>query len=207
MTQLFIDTNKVGTLILGYYRTGSHFLHDLIIDTANIPTTGYWEICDDNTADQLKIITAQSAAYKVCILNNFSSKFYITSDLLKNWHVIHLTRNDKVGHFISDWVWKQNTQQERITGTGKFKHHGTSSDTFEKLKTNKITVNIDSVITWLSEELINYKLPHNYVIDYSDLKNYQSDYIKWNPNQYNFQLADIFENFEEIETLLKNFNK
>lgn len=203
---LFTDTNKVGTLIIGYYRAGTHFLHDLIIDTADFPIRGYGEICHNNTATQLDELSLYNGPYKVCILNNFSSKFYVTDSILKKWHVIHLTRQNKINHFISEWVWKQNTTEERFLDTGKFKHHGTTANVFESLKNNKITYNIEYVIVWLSEELINYKLPHDITIDYSELKNYNSSNIKWTPNQYNFELSDIFENYKEIEYLLKNFS-
>lgn len=204
-----IDQSKKGTLILGYFRNGTHFLQDAITDRMNNLALAHDEICTDNSADQFKTITTSaSTLYNVAILNNTSPKFYIQSqrDLLSKWHVINLTRNDKIHHFISQWFWSQNASDERFCNTGKFKHHGTEHSSYKSVLGAPQHVDMGSLIVWLNEQLINYHIPSDVTIDYSELPDYQTDNLSWRPNQYNdIQLSDIIENHQEVYNLLVNY--
>jgi hypothetical protein len=166
------------------------------------------EVCNDNTIAELEKLTVL-AGYKVCILNNAVPKFFLVGrkDLLEKWHVINLTRHDKVHHFISHWFWMQNTQQERLQDAGQFRHHGTDHATYKNLlANNRSTYDTDSIIVWLQEQLINYHLPGDVTVDYSELPNYATDNIQWQPNKYDtITLSDLFDNHKEIQDLLGNF--
>ena len=197
---------KIGTLILSYYRSGTHFLHDAICDTIDKPVVSFDEICNDNTINELlEIQNNTDPTYKICILNNICPKYYLTPEILRKWHVIHLTRNDKIQQFISHWVWAQNSLDERINNTSNFKHHGTPAENYQSLLADKRNYDIENVIAWLAEQPISYHLHHDVEIDYNELPIYASNNIKWNPNQYNFKLQDLFTNYQEIENLLTNF--
>jgi len=206
----FWNSDKVGTLIISYYRCGTHFLHDAIHDSCPFPTTMLGEICNDNSIQQLVDLTNTDTPYKLCILNNSEPKFYLTSadELLSKWHVVNLTRQDKVSHYISHWFWFQNSQQQRNLNSGKFQHHNTDHVTYQSfLDKNKQSVPKNHVIQWLQEQLINCFVKSDLIIDYNDLVNHQTDNIHWQPNQYeNIQLHDMIQNHEEIKNLLLNFN-
>ena len=202
-----VDHDKVGTLILGYYRNGTHFLKDVIVDQ-HPGIIQLDEVCNDNTLDELERLTDMSK-YKICILNNTAPKFFLASrrDLLKKWHVINLTRNNKVHHFISHWFWIQNTLQERFQDTGRFRHHDTEHDSYKNmLAQGRSTYDPQAIVAWLQEQLINHHLDSDATVDYSELPRYATDNIKWQPNKYGtINLIDIFDNHKEIEDLLGNF--
>lgn len=202
-----VDHSKVGTLILGYYRNGTHFLRDVIVDQYPL-IQQFDEVCNDNTIAELETLT-MIPGYKICILNNTIPKFFLVGrkDLLEKWHVINLTRNDKISHFISHWVWMQNTQQERLQDSGQFKHHGTDHSCYENLLVNVPDIyHTHSIVVWLQEQLINYHLPSSATVDYSELPNYVTDNIQWQPNKYDtITLKDMFVNHKDLEDLLSNF--
>lgn len=206
MPQL-VDNNKTGTLILGYYRNGTHFLQDVIADQ-NAGFEIFGEIGNDNTiADFERLNTVK--AYKVCILNNTAPKFHLVGSpgYLDHWHVVHLTRKDKVHHFISYWFWEQNTANQRMNNSGLFRHHNTDRASYQSvLNQPRRHCDIDAVIAWLQEQLINYHLPFDTEIDYGELPQLATDNIAWQPNNYDsISLSDIFENHKEISELLSNY--
>lgn len=47
------DDAKTGTMILGFYRNGTHFLQDVIMDQT-VQARALGEICNDNTIDELE---------------------------------------------------------------------------------------------------------------------------------------------------------
>ena len=202
------NEHKVGTLIVSHYRNGSHFLNDVIVDQFD-RAKRKGEICEDNTIDELAVLTNNDSDYKVCILNACQPKFYLVdSDLLSKWHVVNLTRKNKIDHFISYWFWFQNSDHERVNGSGVFGHHGTDSEVY-RTYANKIKqhVPVELVIQWLQEQLINYHIRSDFSIDYNDLKDLSTKNIKWNPNQYkDIKLEDIVINADEIKNLLLKFN-
>lgn len=201
------DKDKVGSIILSTYRSGTHFLHDCIIDMLPL-SVGYGEICNDQSIRQLKELSIKSSRYKVCILNCVSPKFKLYSELslLQDWHVIRLTHENKIKHFISHWFWKLNQESERMNDSGKYKHHGTPADVYSNSLKEPVILDIESVIVWLQEQLIIHHLPIDTSLDYSNLKNLSTSNIRWNPNLYdNISLQDLFINHQEIYDLLSNF--
>jgi hypothetical protein len=203
------DSNKVGTLIVGYFRCGTHFLHDVIVNQYPNLTNAHHEICTDNTITQLEQLTDNTNIYNVAILNNCDPKFYLASrpDILSKWHVINLIRNNKIEHFISHWFWAQNTGEERLKGTGKFKHNNTNEQIYrQSLADIKQSISVKKVIQWLQEQLINRYIKCDLTVEYNNLPMLSTD-IKWTPNHYgNIQLEDLFVNAEEIKKLLLNFD-
>jgi len=209
-TKQLFDTKKKGTLIVSTYRSGTHFLHDYICDIMGTAQPCD-EICNDNTVNELNYLTNDTnGKYKVAILNNKSPQYYLLGDcdLLTHWHVIRLTRNDKVHHFISHWFWRQNFKNKEmvfkdITG---FEHHGTDHKIYAGNMPSRVTFDIENVITWLQEQWSMFHIRFDVEIDYAELNNYESYNISWNPNQYNgIGLKDLFENHVEIEQLLNRF--
>lgn len=204
----FWNTDKVGTLIIGYYRNGTHFLQDVIHD--QIPSISIGECCTDGTITELIELSKSKQPYKICILNTCDPKFYLVgnNDILSKWHVINLTRNNKLEHFISHWFWSQNTDDERFKNSGKFKHHDTDNSVYKNSAADiKKIVPMSFVVRWLQEQLVNRYIKSDVEIDYSELCNLSTDNIKWRPNQYNdIQLKDIVTNANEVEQLLLNFD-
>lgn len=196
----FINPKKKGTLILSYYRSGGHFLHDYIMDSIEngIPLNEISSVDDiSNSRNNLK--------YKVGILHSMHPKFYLLDNgVLNQWHVVLLTRQDKIKHFISTYFWKLNVQED----FKMFKHHDTAGEFYkEYIKTHQKTeYNIEYVKCWLLEQLLSYHFKNDYSIDYADLKTVESKNIIWKNNDYSeISLESLFTNHKEIEELLKSF--
>jgi hypothetical protein len=198
------DLSKKGTLVLSYYRSGTHYLQDAVI--ASLPTSKrYDEICNDGTIRQL---LETDSRYMVAIMNSLEPKFNLVAhpEILNDWHVIKLTRRNKVHHFLSYWFWEKNTMQQRFDDNGKFKHHGTDNGIYKSALQSKQHCELSVVKNWLQEQLILEFLPYNYSLDYDDLDVACAGLITWNPNQYgDITLADLFTNSEEVQDLLENF--
>lgn len=200
---------KVGTLILSYYRRGTHFLRDVVAHE----TPGaikYDEICNNGEIDQLISLTNEPG-YKVCILNNTISKFFLASDseLQKQWHIINLTRKDTLAHFMSYWFWRQNPMDNRFNDTCVFKHHATPPDVYaDAVKASpKVHYSIQNIIPWLQGQLINTYITADVTLDYAQLPLLANNNVTWQANCYDaIKLSDIFLNHEEIEQFLTNFN-
>jgi len=205
------DPKKRGTLIFSTYRCGTHFLQQVLEDSIKnsikpvsnetYSVTILGEFHADFTQLNFDYLNSSQADYTIGIVNSSYAKFFLTTDSrLDNWHVVHLTRNDKVSHFISEWVWRQN-----YNGEQKFKHHGGASQDYRELLNNPVLYDLEKVVDWLKEELINYHIPNTIQVDYSQLPSFELFRGQWQPNQYNLQLADLFTNHIEIEHLLTNF--
>lgn len=200
---------KIGTLIISYYRCGTHFLADSIQDLyPDISISNYNEICNDNTILELEKLTVSNHGYNVAILNNVVPKFYLTSanELLKKWHVVGLSRRNKVSHYISACLWQMNQEALKKNQPAIFNHHGTQYNTYKQRLTKPVYQPIDNVIIWLQEQLINGYVPCDLWLDYEDLPYLPTRDIQWQPNQYNdIALSDLFINHFEIQDLLENF--
>ena len=200
------DKSKVGTLIVGQFRTGTHFLEKVVAESFQESVLRPDEICTNNQIDQFVELSQHSPTYKVAILNNFTPKFYLTdNELLSKWHVIHLTRTDLVGHFISDWFWRLHDGQRRYH-VPEIRHHNTDYAAYRSNMSDPVEYDINLVIFWLQEQLINYHVPADIRIDYNELASLETDKAKWMPNSYgDIKLEDLVTNHAEIYTLLKNF--
>lgn len=207
---IIYDPKKIGTLIIGFYRCGTHYLADNIIDVnPDVDIHNRYEICNNNTIDELVSISNTCQKYNVAILNNCVPKFYLTSatELLKKWHVINLSRKDKVSHYISHYLWMIGREIEDQNQPGIFDHHGTSNRTYKQHLKDPIYHPIDYVVIWLQQQLINKYIPHDCSIDYKDLQYLPTYHINWQPNDYrDITLSSLFTNHQEIQNLLENFH-
>lgn len=193
----FINLTKTGTLIIGYYRCGTHFLEDSI--QAKTAGVKHGEV---TTVEQLRNIT-KSATYNTCIVNIVDLKFELLEnlDILDQWHVVRLSRNDKVGHYISKFFWDLNCIQRKR----EFKHHGSAVSVYENYQDgNKVHVDFDQVKRWFMEGMINSLIPCQIKVDYSDLPLLENNPVKWDPNNYNnIKLSDIFVEANELQRMLE----
>ena len=205
MMSSFWNPEKQGTLIFSTYRCGTHFLMRALgeyiksINGPNYTVILLGEFHKEPGEIDFNYLENLKSDYTIGIVNSSFTKFLLAgkNEKLEKWHVAHLTRNDKVSHFISEYVWRHNSIE--------FYHHGQTADNFKKFKNNKLHYELSMVLDWLKEDLINYHLPHAVQIDYSDLKLLETSRIKWRPNYYDLQLSDLFTNYIEIENLLKTF--
>lgn len=207
------DLSKRGTLIISYYRSGTHFLQDVISEKCILYNKRYGEICTvNNGIQQLEELTKLSDVnYNICILNNTVPKLYLRNkrNLLLNWHTIRLTRKNKVSHFISHWFWQLNTLEQQKQNSGAFLHNSTTYEKYtnQLQQHGKATIDISFVESWLMEQLILELIPVDEEIDYDDLCDLTPLDFSWTPNQYNtIALSDIFVNHNELEDLLLSFS-
>jgi hypothetical protein len=164
------------------------------------------EFQPDLTKINFENLRQSNSGYILGIVNSSYPKFFLLDDPeLKNWHIVHLTRNDKIGHFISEWIWRQNPKDSAGVMIEQYHHHGGTSHDYQSLANNPVHCNLTQVIEWLKEDLINYHVQCDYRLDYSALSTMQTENIQWYPNQYNLQLKDLFINHVEVENLLRNF--
>lgn len=197
----FVNPEKTGTVILSYYRSGSHFLHNIIMDSISNGVSLH-EI------EQVSTLTENqhTPGYKVGILHSIHPKFYLLdSNVLNHWHVVLLTRQDKINHFISTYFWKLNTQNK----LRKFKHHNTENKFYKDYINShqKIEYDIEHVKCWLLEQLLSYQFKYDFQIEYNNLKYLKSPNVSWKNNDYNeISLESLFTNYKEIEELLKGFS-
>ena len=198
------NESKIGTLIVSYYRSGGHFLHDYLVDSIT-NSVALGEI------NELSVLTSCNIKtnYYVGILHSIHPKFYLLNDtkLLNKWHVVHLTRRDKVSHFISNYFWKIINHKLNTNGSN-FDHHATTYTNYRNYIDNqpKVVYDIEHAKVWLLEHTLSYFIKSNYQIDYSELTSLESHEIKWNPNKYgNITLEDLFINHDELNNLLTNF--
>jgi len=197
------DDNKIGSLIVSYYRSGGHFLSGYMTDIKS----NNLNLSEINSLETIKSATKlKNNRYVTGILHSIHPKYYLFNDLetLSKWHVIHLTRNNRIEHFISTFFWGQKLHEQKT----QFGHHGTSKDIYRNFVNNheKTVADIAYVKRWLLEILMSYAIPHNYSIDYSELPLLESSNIWWNPNNYDdITLSDLFVNSAEVEELLNNF--
>jgi hypothetical protein len=199
------NPDRIGTAIVGHYRCGTHFLNNAIRNIVPLAQSKL-EIDDVDVIKSEK----KSQWYQIAILNHHTTKMKLLSDrnnILQHWHVIKLTRRDKVSHFISNWFWSLNTQEQQWSNSGKFSHHGTSNEVYIKEKPQDLPyVDPGMVMTWLQEQMVNDYLRYDYCIDYEDLPAYATPRVQWNPNQYgNITLKDLVCNHEELSEILSDY--
>lgn len=205
------DPKKRGTLILSSYRSGTHYLQQIIWHSISTAHKDYLvlphgEFHPDGSELNIDDLNNLKSDYTIAILNSGYAKFFLTNTTkLDGWHLVHLTRNDKVSHFISEWIWRQNPEDQQGYTMQKFKHHNGKKQDYDELLNHKIHYDLTKVIEWLKEDLINYCLPNTTRIDYSQLKFIAPYNCPYQPNRHGLRLSDLFTNHAEIEGLLANY--
>jgi hypothetical protein len=123
--------------------------------------------------------------------------------LLKDWHIVRLTRNNKINHWISFYIWKYfNTHQQRLDDTN-LPHHGGTRSMYKNLP--KVTYDLDNLDVWLLEQYPINLFRADVDIDYDDLSNIEGTDIGWTPNDYGLTLSDLFDNHEDVHNKLKDW--
>ncbi len=193
---------------MGHYRCGSHFLHDHILET--YPQQQAYGLSEITTIDQVADIQ-KSDRYPVAIFNSIGSKLGLISAqgqrIIQQWHIIRLTRHNKISHFISHYFWSMNKKPpDDAPFVVEFGHNNTGHDVYARfVQRAPVYMPIQNVLTWLQEQMIINYLPYHAAVDYDQLHGY-SENVKWTPNQYqDIGLEHLFTNHEEIRDLLSNF--
>lgn len=102
-----IDPNKKGTVILGNYRTGSHFISKLTVEAAKSIGLVATELEEHMAYDAnicLEFVQLDcSTNYLIVIINHADLKIGLLNNpnLLKDWHVIRTTDQDLHRWFLS----------------------------------------------------------------------------------------------------------
>ncbi len=199
----FYDLSKKGTLIVSTYRSGTHFLYDNLVEhlqTKNIGLTLFNEVGD------LEFLQSSGSNYKIAILNSVGPKISLVKEqcLLNDWHVVTLTRNDKLLHWMSYYVWQQfNTEQQRVNNSN-LPHHGGTRDKYKHI--SPVTIDTSVIEQWLLEQYLVHLFKGSIVIDYADLSTVSGTEFIWNPNDYGLSVEDLFVNHVEVKNLLQKYN-
>lgn len=196
------DSTKKGTLILSSYRCGTHFLELTIANTLRDQGKAVLQHDEIDDIQKFDEMAQSKTVYHVAILNSNRVKWYFVRNpnLLREWHVVWLTRADTVGHWISFYIWYYyNTAQERIDNTN-LPHNGGVKENYVGITAKEF--NIDDVYLWLNEQTVNHLFKVDETIDYQDLPNLSAVGTKWTPNQHGFSLEDLFVNHDEIRSIL-----
>ena len=187
------DLCKRGTIIVSAYRSGTHFLQNsLSYYLKQFHVKKYGEV-DELPAEP-------SDGYSIYIANSPQSKFNLLKCDLSDYHVVLLTRDDVVAHWISYHIWMAfNTHDDRFLGSN-LPHHGGTASLFEDLP--MVEQDLGLLQLWLMEKFMANLVPADAVVDYSDLSSISS---LWSPNEYNKTLDQLFVNHNIVKTLLTGF--
>lgn len=229
--QALYNRDRQGTLIIGDHRFGSHFLQAVIVERMGgdcqplgqplSEDRGYRGSAPDfdgaKVVDRLCDLTNQPG-YACVIVNDMLQKLAISErpDLLSQWHVIRLTRADKIKWFISYWLYihhpesDANRRGEKAEG---FHHHGTPRDNYATWMRRNGRVRLDGqdileLQLTLAGHLLNYAIAADHEIDYEQLPALANHKVIWQANQYpSDRLADMFEDAHLLEGLLRLWGK
>jgi hypothetical protein len=202
-----INPDKIGTLIISTYRSGTHYLQDYISDYYRSKYNSAVKVYDEiHNINDLNEFSKTPTPYKVGIVNDVNPKCYLLNQnsVLTNWHVIRLTRDDKINHFISWFLFSIGIDNINE----KLLHHATPNvEYINHLKNHtKKSYDITKLTFWILESAIIELINSDAQIDYDDLQNLDQSILKWTPNDYtNVTLHDMFTNANEIEHLLKSY--
>lgn len=213
------NLDRQGTLIFGDHRFGSHFLESVIADTLPVAcrkrSVG---ICHQHQVPaNSKTLAAEDIVnrfenlrdpplYCTLIVNDPFEKIALMTrpDLLDRWHRIRLTHQNKTRWFISHWWY----QRHERSGESKLLHHNTPSYVYENYLDSSGLIrfsqaDIRSMISLLGDHMLNYAIPVEIEIDYSELEDLQTPSVPWMQNQYPYdRLEDFFTNPHEIQQVL-----
>lgn len=223
------NPDRKGTLIVGDPRTGTHFLQrivrDRVADLQQVqvnheidlaPIKGWPRSVRDTLAAM-----AQRDSYQIAIINSATAKVELISDpaALDQWHVIRLTRRDKISWFRSWALFFLHQKSEVHTSAAasgpddRMLHHGTPETSYRQALEQHGPVIIDSravdeACGSLSLHVLAQLMAVDEEIDYEDLPALQSEHTWWKGNQYpDIAMHDMFVNWQEIRAVLENWHK
>lgn len=123
MIDRLINPSRRGTMIIGAYRLGSHFLHDLCCSRAReqgLDVVAHDELVGPSGAGtdpevflQQLISIVSAPGYHVLVLNELNQKSDLLSNpvVLDDWHVIRLIDDDKQRWFKSWFFYLHSSDQ------------------------------------------------------------------------------------------------
>jgi len=199
----FYDRSKRGTLIISTYRSGTHFLYNNLVNhlqQCNVPLSALGEVGSDD------FVAESPGRYKIAILNAVVPKITLVKDqsALDEWHLVTLTRNDKLQHWISFYLWQYlNTAQQRADHSN-LPHHGGTSDQYRNIV--PVSIPLGVVEHWLLEQYPIHLFKSHVQIDYADLPNISGTTYQWSPNEYGLTCEELFTNHAEITQLLQQYH-
>lgn len=196
----FYNNKKKGTLIISSYRSGTHFIYDNLLSYLRFNSIA---INTYNEVDDIKFL--ETNRYGVAIINAVSPKLELVmnQNLIKDWHVVRLTRVDKKYHWISYYVWKYfNTVRQQFDNTN-LPHHGGTRDRYQHIP--QVEFSLPEIETWLLEQLLINLFIADISLDYNELSSVTDTVFKWNPNDYNLTLEKLFTNHFQIGKYLEHY--
>lgn len=116
-----IDPSKKGTVILGNYRTGSHFIAKLAVETAqthgqSVRFLDEHMAWDSDVRDEFMRLD-RTTDYVVMIVNHPDLKIGLMNDqhLLDRWHVVRTVNHDLYRWFISYYIMMNPDSEINLT--------------------------------------------------------------------------------------------
>lgn len=223
------NPDRKGTLIIGDPRTGTHFLQRIVQDRV----AGLREVEINHEIDlapikglpgsvrHTLIAAAQRDSYQIAIINKANAKIELLSDpaVLDQWHVIRLTRRDKVSWFRSWGLFflhqksEVNVAPSTANDDDRMLHHGTPESIYRQALVQHGPVIIDNravdeACGSLCLHAIGKLIAVDEEIDYEDLPNLQSEHTWWKANHYpDVSMEEMFVNWKEIQALLEYWPK
>lgn len=212
------NAGRRGTLIVSDPRFGTHFLQKIVADRVR-PYRAVdirSEIDKEPQADRPIGITlarlAGEIAYQVAIVNSVNAKTELLADpdLLDAWHVIRLTRRDKVG-WMRSWALFFLHQASEVYSThdDRLLHHGTSAQSYIKNlhQSGPIELHpevIKDIASNLCLHALSLMIPADEEIDYHELPGLESEHTWWKGNDYpDMPMQMMFSGYDRIEPLLQ----
>lgn len=225
------NPDRRGTLIISDPRCGTHFLQrvtsDRVQEHGSVDRNGEIDIPKTPTrlqvgqlnenlpiAPQLAALEMKSA-YQVGIVNSISAKLELLADpsLLRSWHVIRLTRRDKVGWMRSWVLFFLHPNSDLYSTLGdRLMHHGTGiehyTETLRRSGAFELTTQvIKDIVGSLTLHTISPVIPVDEEIDYDQLPGLQTENNPWKGNDYPDLPMDVmFSGYARLQPLLENWN-
>lgn len=232
------NPDKVGTMIVACPRFGSHYLELLVEERVNDHFKRWSEspgvhslreiFADDNMPgdnDPGRFLQAiekyhDRPGYHTVIINSSLPKIVLMTrpDILARWHVVRITHVDKLRWFVSWWlffmheksVWA-NSKQAAARPTERFRHFGTSQETYDRALSNAPTYTLTTSNLWniqasLFSHRVNDYMPADEQVDYADLKYIYTVTAEWKANQYpDIDLDQWFTNADLVRVMLNMY--
>lgn len=225
------NPDRRGTLIISDPRCGTHFLQRAVISqvTPHRPIDRNGEIDIPKKTPQLQVgeyyenlpigpqlaALEKKSAYQVGIVNSISAKLELLADpaLLAPWHVIRLTRHDKVG-WMRSWVLFFLHPKSALYSTlgDSLMHHGTGiehyTETLRKSGAFELTPQvIKDIVGSLTLHTISPLIEVDEELDYDQLPHLQTEDNPWKGNDYpDLPMDVLFSSYDRIQPLLEHWH-
>lgn len=213
------NPDRRGTLIVGDPRFGTHYLQSIVRDHVSA-TRPYDQNGEIDLApivnwprfvrDKLQEMESRES-YQIAIVNSVVAKTELIAhpEMLDRWHVIRLTRKDKISWFRSWALFFMHEHSEHNSGRASLLHHGTPQDAYVQSLADHGPVlldaqNINQVGGNLGLQVLSFLVSADEEIDFDDLPGLQTQHTWWKGNHYpDMGMDEMFSNYQEVEALLR----